>query len=532
MADDVTILVREVISRPHFRNAEVVASSKALDRKVKWVHVMEVARVGELLNGGELILSTGVGWQDEESVGLSFLSQLIDSDASGLCIELGTYTRRAPERMKELAVLHDFPLIFFHEEVRYVDITRDLHTMFINRRHRMMTDLDTLTDQFNRILLSGKGLASLLRLLHERTRKQVAFLPTEGEPYFVPAISRALQRRILIKDAEDAVPLSQRTVARSIPVLQRKYADVMLFSNDGFAEYDELALDRCATAVAQEMMRTVFLEERRRFQDDHWIQEWLRQLLKETEIAESIYAAKPNATLGEMTVCVFEMDRKAMQSTEYETAVIGRVMQARTAFEREGCLLIPTTYQKQFVCILIDQQRRKEWKGAVMKAAGRLLRLDKSSSTPLFTGTFGIGAFFGRLHECRSSYDTAAETISVQKTIGPMSQPFYAELHVYRVLSQLAKTSALDSFVAEYLGPLIAHERKKPSQLLRTLQVYLRCSGSKQETANALFIVRQTLYHRLSKIAELLGEDFMKPEKRFMLELALYAYEYKQGPVA
>ena len=55
-----------------------------------------------------------------------------------------------------------------------------------------------------------------------------------------------------------------------------------------------------------------------------------------------------------------------------------------------------------------------------------------------------------------------------------------------------------------------------------TLKVYLHTNGQKKDTAERLFIVRQTLYHRLEKIEQLLGPDFMQPEKRLALELMLF----------
>ncbi|MCP5972660.1 helix-turn-helix domain-containing protein, partial [Klebsiella pneumoniae] len=51
-------------------------------------------------------------------------------------------------------------------------------------------------------------------------------------------------------------------------------------------------------------------------------------------------------------------------------------------------------------------------------------------------------------------------------------------------------------------------------------------NGSKQETAKRLFIVRQTLYHRIEKLESFLGADFMEADKRLALELMLKAYDY------
>ncbi|EXX85007.1 CdaR family transcriptional regulator, partial [Paenibacillus darwinianus] len=494
-----------------------------------WVHIMEVTKVGELLNGNELILTTGIGWQEEEDVSASFLQQLIDCNAAGLCVELGTHTRTSPERMKQLAVRSDFPLILFHEEVRYVDITRDLHTFFIHRQHQMISDLDALTNQFNRLLLSGKGLLPLLRLLHEKTRRKVAFLPADGEPLMLPPPSKPAHRQS--DDERMSSGKNKRTAGRPIIVMGQKFAELIIESGEELGEFDILALDRCATAVAQEMMRTMNVEERRRYKESDWIREWLDGKLKESDIADYVLSVKPGAQPRSVTVCVFELDRKTLLAPDFETVLVGRFISARFIFEQNGFLLVPVLLGQQLVLILLHLKPQIAWIPPLARAVERLRKTDKTGGVALFAGLMGVGPASPELTALNKSFQAACETIAIQKTIGPLNRPFYTELHVYRIISGMEKAGQLAAFTEDYLGPILRYERNKNAHLLKTLKVYLQSSGAKQETANALFIVRQTLYHRLTKIGELLGEDFMAPQKRLMLELALYAYEYSHGPV-
>ncbi|WP_261808077.1 PucR family transcriptional regulator ligand-binding domain-containing protein [Paenibacillus sp. N3.4] len=261
------LTVKDILLRPLFHNVEVIASEKALNRTVRWVHIMEVTQVGHLLNGNELILNTGIGWRDDEELSLSFLQQLIDSGASGLCIELGTYTKQPLERMKELAIRENFPLIFFHEEVRYIDITQDLHFYFIHQHHKMVSELESLSTQLNQLLLSGKGLQPLLKLLHQTTRSQVAFFPFGADPQFVPSLPKQQANAFYEQWVQGEIltdPLSQNKLAhRPILALELLFADLILLANQELSEFQILALDRFATAIAQEMMRTKYIEEKR-----------------------------------------------------------------------------------------------------------------------------------------------------------------------------------------------------------------------------------------------------------------------------
>ena len=82
----------------------------------------------------------------------------------------------------------------------------------------------------------------------------------------------------------------------------------------------------------------------------------------------------------------------------------------------------------------------------------------------------------------------------------------------------------------DYLRPVIEYDQKHGGEMMKTLKVFLACNGSKQETAAKLYIVRQTLYNRLEKLEEMLGSDFMLPEKRLAIEFAIAAYEYDRPP--
>jgi PucR family transcriptional regulator, purine catabolism regulatory protein len=137
------------------------------------------------------------------------------------------------------------------------------------------------------------------------------------------------------------------------------------------------------------------------------------------------------------------------------------------------------------------------------------------------------GYFIGNLHDVHKSYLTAKEAQRIlQKMNNKATYYFYEDLHLYRLISHMSKHINLQEFAAEYLQPVIQYDQKYKCKLLETLKVYLECNGSKQEAASKLFIVRQTLYHRLQKLEDILGKDFMEHEKRVAIEFMLLVQDY------
>src|SRR5699024_4126797 len=124
---------------------------------------------GHLLNGKEIILTTGLGWADDEDKSLSYLQQLLDYGASALCIELVIHVKSLPQKMLDLAEQHNFPIIGFTDEVRFIDITKDLHELLIGHHEDIWWRLESLHNELSKELTSNGNAGDFLRILHKET---------------------------------------------------------------------------------------------------------------------------------------------------------------------------------------------------------------------------------------------------------------------------------------------------------------------------------------------------------------------------
>ena len=75
------------------------------------------------------------------------------------------------------------------------------------------------------------------------------------------------------------------------------------------------------------------------------------------------------------------------------------------------------------------------------------------------------------------------------------------------------------AFAERILGPLIADESH--ADLVDTLEAYLRTQGNLNAVARQLFLHRNTVRHRLRRIAKLTGADLDDPDRRLALQLAI-----------
>ncbi|MCR8928307.1 PucR family transcriptional regulator ligand-binding domain-containing protein [Priestia megaterium] len=516
------LTVTEILTRKHFVNCEVIAGERGLTNSVKWVHVMEVTRINELLKGNELILSTGVGWGEDSQSCLSFLQQLISCKASGLCIELGTYTSKIPQIVIDKANECDFPIILFHEEVPFVEITQDVHSLLINQHYQMISDLEQYSHRLNQLLLTVNDPALILQCLYESTGLLVGLKVSNELITFAPEMDLLKQQLLLhyISRENESLHFTEQP----IHLLGQDYAQLYVASiNEALTELEVLTVDRTATALAQHFLKDLYVEEKKRVDETEWMTKWMNGELTLEQIKDSMHEVCSDSPIrGGVVVCCKWQRREKFDRTYFKLIL-------RSIFEQEGFHLLVSERNREVLFILLNKRMVSTWRERLENSLHRWMNQYESdeNSKRNAISFIGIGQYCEQLDCMHKSYETAKETISIQEMLQKQTIiHFYDDLHMYRIISLLHQHQDLQEVVFEYLQPVITYDETYNAKLMETLKIYLACNGSKQETAKRLYIVRQTLYHRIEKLEKLLGEDFMEPEKRLAIEFMIMAYEY------
>ena len=89
------------------------------------------------------------------------------------------------------------------------------------------------------------------------------------------------------------------------------------------------------------------------------------------------------------------------------------------------------------------------------------------------------------------------------------------------LLLALLPGEAKQAFRARLLDPLLAYDSEHGTELVRTLEVFLACSGSWTKAADTMFVHVNSLRYRIRRIEELTGRDLGSLEDQAALLLAL-----------
>jgi DNA-binding PucR family transcriptional regulator len=93
-------------------------------------------------------------------------------------------------------------------------------------------------------------------------------------------------------------------------------------------------------------------------------------------------------------------------------------------------------------------------------------------------------------------------------------------LETERLLRELARGRALEPFRA-LVEPLVEHDRERRSDLVKTLKVYFDTGANASEAADRLFLHRNSMLYRLSRVEKLTGLNSKYPRARLALQLGL-----------
>ncbi|QBE49353.1 PucR family transcriptional regulator [Leucobacter triazinivorans] len=117
---------------------ELIAGSLGLGRSIRWAHVVAGTGAAQLLDGGELVLTTGAGWPRDTAELDGLARRLAEADPAAVILELGRNFDAAPAPLAAACEAHGIPLIALHREVRFVQITQRIHQRVLADQHEAL----------------------------------------------------------------------------------------------------------------------------------------------------------------------------------------------------------------------------------------------------------------------------------------------------------------------------------------------------------------------------------------------------------
>jgi PucR family transcriptional regulator, purine catabolism regulatory protein len=472
---------------------EVVAGRDGIDDsgEIRWAHISDTPDPTPWLDGGEVLLTTGLGVKDDPALQQRLIAGLTARGVVAVGFGVGVVVDAVPDAMLEACDAHRLPLFTVPYEVPFIAITRWVFHHHIEEHY---ATLRAAVDLHRLVLASvvaeqgvGGVLATVGRAMRPTSLLAVDYAGRELARHDPERrlddvdLARLVAKTATLQAAETVVDGWVVTVS-PVRLGETVEAMVVALSTAPLLEHERLLFQQGLTGVSLELARGMSARRAHRARAD--------------ELLEEVVAGR---------VTTASVDR-ALRRVGYEPEAPYRVL----------TVALPTGVSDERLCSVVEDALLPLGRPLVGHLDGLLHAVvpdDGTAGERVAEALRGCGWSPIRIGRSRSKESTEhlrsamREAQMALRLEDPDPVHDIEHLGLPGLLAGMTEDFATADFVTQMLGPLIEHDRREPTPLVDTLRTYLSHGCRPGPAAAELCVHRHTLTYRLDRIRQLTGRD-------------------------
>lgn len=530
--------VAEIVALPVIQQGEPeILCAHGLDRPIRWVHVSDVPDLSDVLQGGELVLTTGAALR---AAPLDYLRSVAAAHAVGVVVELGAGAVPLPVNVGAIAEELGLALVAVRRVIKFVEVTEQVHRVivadqyqevdFARQTHEVFTDLSMRRATPAGIAEAAANLLGAPVVLEDLTHQAMA-VATAGRP--TSDVLRDWQRRS--RQHETGAERTDDWVISEVGRGDDAWGRLIAFSPSGdVAARFTMVLERASQALVLHRMA-----ERGRTDIEHQAQAGLledvaRERIRfEDEATARAFALglRPAAQYLPATLRISGWapkdgsDADPVSEQRRGARLLDVVTRSVKALGHTGLFSLRGPGE---IAMVLSLNMRP---GSALEPLGRALRRDAERAVDAHGLVLGVGTpapgLIDAIHRITDAAHVAEAALSL-----PASQRVcfrVADIRLRGLLSMLRSDPRLQRFAEGELRALILHDIESGAGLLDVLRGYLELGGNKSALASRLHLSRPSLYAKLNRIEQILGVDLADGESATSLHVALLILETRNA---
>ncbi|MGH2996585.1 MAG: PucR family transcriptional regulator [Gaiellaceae bacterium] len=470
------LTVQDIAAMPELRLG-VAAGADGLGNEVTWLHVSELADPTPFLEGGEFLLTTGLGVGELATTQRAYVRRLAKHGLAGLGFGVGFGFADVPAPLVEEAGKLGFPILSVPYEVPFVAITKGAFRHLANEQLGELTRALEVNERLADAVLQSRGVVALLAIVCNHLDCSLALVDENGRV----VSERHVGERLSFENALELPVVANQETATLKAVR----------AEEPFGEYDRLVLHHGQTALAFELSRrrAVSAAELRLAGD--LLEDLEEDRLDDREVGRRMAAFGLEA--GRDYAALLALPRDGVSSEQLRSDVAEEL-------DRRSVRYLSTA-RRDRAAFLVESDNESD----VFRLAQGIAEAEPKARVGIGRPAQGRG--LGRsLLEARAALDAASSDVASYHDLGSLE-----------LLLSLPE-AALEAFVDRVLGPVVGAPR-----ILESLAALLDSGCRWSEAAEALGVHRHTLRYRMERLREQTGRHPDVPEQRMELWLAVKA---------
>ncbi|MFI6326131.1 PucR family transcriptional regulator [Nonomuraea sp. NPDC050556] len=451
---------------------KVLAGS--IEAPVRWVAVSELADPTPFLEGGELVLTTGMRLAPPYE---PYVARLVGGGVAGLGFGVGLTHESVPPELVEAAAAAGLPLLEVARETPFIAIGKAVSELLAAEQYEEISRAFAAQGRLTRAALRPEGMRAVIDRLAKEVGGWAVLLDESGEVRHATPGART-----------DTVAAALARVGRRSP------SSLAISGPDEHVVVQPLGLRGFFAVGADQPF---------------------------TPVTHTVVNAA-----GSLLTLAVEQGRGLLEATRQVRSSVLALLLAGAA-DQACAVLAPlgeTLPEEPLVALAaeaaaLDVAERQTCAFAAPYGAGAIVLTgedDAERIAELLPGPVGVGSPFA-LDDLASGLDQAQRALaSARKSAA--GRAHFAQLAGQGLLN-LLDPAAVRAFADALLAPLVAYGSR--ADLLGSLRAYLAANGHWDAAAQKLGVHRHTLRYRMKRVSELLGRDLDDPGVRAELWIAL-----------
>jgi len=544
MLKETGMLIREALNLEIMKNCRMIAGFSGIDNAINRVNIMADPDILNWVSEGEFLLTTAYYFKItsvEEQVKL--IREASQKKLSGIGIKIYPYLEKLEDEVIATANELNFPIVELDHAVPFADLMTPIFKEVFNKQSLMLQKIESVHNDTMDVVLKGGGIREIIRVLMRTVENPVLVKDHHFEEFFYDesildadyegfvktlrkTFKSATQSNRYIKKVEDRILVNNDYVDRvMVPILIRNtvYGHLVVFGTQRkVSSFDVQTLESASTIIALDFLKRISVQE----VENKYKAEFFDDLVSLDERRKSkaierayYYRFQKDAPYSVVSIHLSEV-QEAGFSTDELNQTINRIIYLIDSGCRseERTFLIANKGAHISILFMWDDNHsyEKEIRG-VSETIDRLLE----QKIGVVDYRIGIGRQYSGIEAAWRSLQDAEKAVESARSYFNERIIEFERLGIYKIFCQDHLKDELRSFYDSTLKDLVEYDRRRDTELVKSLQVYFETNGNLKKMSEILFTHYNTILYRINRIQEITGKSLETEHDRYGLQTAL-----------
>ncbi|MCT4631863.1 MAG: PucR family transcriptional regulator ligand-binding domain-containing protein [Firmicutes bacterium] len=541
MLKETGLLLKEFLEMDLMKSSKLVVGEESLDNVITNVNVMVDPDIVDWVDEGEFLLTTGYFFKITDVEGqMKLIRSIKEKKLSGIGIKVSPYLEELDERVIELARELELPVIELDYNVAFTDIMTPIFRHIFEKQTSIIKTVENIHNDTMNVVLKGGGIKEIIEVLERSLYNPVMVIDYQFDdiiynvnskyPYqtFGEGIRKYMKglssKKATVKKHVDEFTIENRNVKRVfIPIIAKNnvMGYIVLFGyNKDISDFDIVNGESAANTIALDFLKKLSVQD----VENKYKAEFFEDLisLDEKRKEKAINKAGYYKFTREGNYNVISIRLLGSEDDDSEDF---------NQFISKARYLIDLSCVKSQKNYLISEIGKTiniifQWTNKDLITKAYMDIVDTIENIFIKKMNFenyrlGIGRIYDNIDNVSSSLADAQKAIDASMTYIDKKVVDFETLGIYKIFCQDNLKEELVKFYQATIMPLVEYDRKRDTELVKSLEIYFNVNGNLKKMSEELFTHYNTVLYRINRIQEITKLSLNDEHDRFNLHTAL-----------